>query len=68
MQKTIAEFAAMQGVDANDAGGFIGFLVAKGKATKTGENRVILDAEGKPKRGRPSAIFDIPDEVSIKLA
>lgn len=68
MQKTIAEFAEAQGVDHNVANGVVAFLVAKGLVTKTGENRVLLDEEGKPKRGRPSAIYEFPDEVTVKLA
>lgn len=67
MKKTIAEFAEAQGIDNNVANGVVSFLVTKGLVTKTDENRALVDDEGKPKRGRPSAIYDFPDEVTIKL-
>ena len=68
MKVTVAEFANAQGVSTSAADGFITFIVDKGKATNTGEMRGLIDTDGKPKRGRPSAIFELPDSVTLDLS
>ena len=68
MKMTIAEFAVAQGTTSHIANGVVNFLVEKGLATKTDEKRPLMDAEGKPKRGRPSDIYEIPESVTIDFA
>jgi len=68
MKMTIAEFAKAQGTTHHVANGVVTFLVEKGLATKTDENRAVVDAEGKAKRGRPSAVYEIPASVTLDLS
>jgi len=67
MKKTIAEFAKAQGVSHHVANGFVTFLAEKGLIAKTDESRAVVDEDGKPKRGRPSAVFEFPETVTVTL-
>lgn len=67
MKMTIAEFAKAQDVSHHVANGVVTFLVEKGQATKTDENRAAVDENGKKKRGRPSAVYELPETVTIEL-
>ena len=67
MKVTIAEFATAQGVSAGVANGFVNFLVEKGEASKTDESRKPVDENGESKRGRPSAVYEIPETVTLNL-
>lgn len=67
MNMTIAEFAKSQGVTHHVANGFVTFLVEKGLVTKTDENRAVVDENGKQKRGRPSAVYEFPESVTVEL-
>jgi len=61
MVMTITEFATAQGVDYAIAAGTIKFLTAKGLVKEAGSRSI----EGK--KGKPSALFDIPDTVTLEL-
>ena len=67
MQMTIADFAKSQNVSEHSANGVITFLAEKGLVTKTDETRAVLDDDGKPKRGRPSAVYEFPETITISL-
>ena len=68
MKMTVAEFAKAQGVDHSVANGVVTFLVAKGQATKTDEMRAVVDENGEKKRGHPSAVFEIPETMTVSLS
>lgn len=67
MKMTIADFAKAQNVPHNVANGVMTFLVTKGHATKLDEMRPTADENGGKKRGRPSAVFEMPETLTLKL-
>jgi predicted ArsR family transcriptional regulator len=67
MKITIAELSEQQGVTGAIANGLIGFLLAKGLATKTDEMRTSKNSDGKQKRGRPSKVYEVSETLTINL-
>jgi len=67
MKMTIAEFSTAQNITKHAANGLVSFLVEKEIVTKTDEMRAVLDSDGNPKRGRPSAVYEFPETVTITL-
>lgn len=58
---TIKEFAKLNDVNENEANGFIKFLVKVGKAKITGKQ---VSKSGK---GKPSIIYEIPNEFTVTI-
>lgn len=62
MKVTIAELAAAKHVDYVVASGLLRYLIAQGHAKKVDKRK---SPNGK---GKPTDIYEVPDEVNLKLA
>lgn len=65
MEIAVVDFAKKHEVPTYMANGFLNFLVKKGLAEKKQQKKENEDGESK--RGRPSVVFEIGDEVTISL-